>query len=255
MTSKVSVAIITKNEEHNIRYCLESVRWADEVVVVDSGSTDATTDICREFGCRVFETSWLGFAKTKQFAVNQCTNEWVFVLDADEVVSERLQAAIPAIINHSGYNGFRIKRESFYLGKAIKYSGWNRDFTLRLFRKDKGRFNNKLVHESVFIHEGMIGEVRHPILHYTYPRVEVHIEKMVRYAKLGAEQRYADGKRSNFVRPMISGMFKFFKMFVLKAGMLDGKEGLILALNASFGEYLKYIFLWEKSRKNHDSHT
>lgn len=253
MTAKVSVAIITKNEEHNIRSCLKSIRWADEIVVVDSGSSDATPNICRDFGCRVVETSWLGFAKTKQLAVDHCSHEWVFVLDADEVVSDKLQSAIPLVINNTGFHAFRIKRNSFYLGKAIRYSGWGSDYTLRLFRKDSGRFNNKLVHESVVMHEGTTGKIHDPIFHYTYPRVGSHIEKMVVYARLGAEQHYANGRRCNLFMPLFSGMFKFVKMYIMKAGIFDGKEGLILALNASFGEYLKYLLLWEKSRHNQDS--
>lgn len=242
--NSLSVAIITKNEEKNISRCLNSVTWVDEIVVVDSGSQDRTKDICLEFNCKFYERDWQGYGETKQIAVDLCTNGWVLVLDADEVVTEELQRSIKNILQDPQFLGYKIKRNSFYLGQRIEHCGWGKDYPLRLFKKDQGGFNDKIVHESIEI-EGPIGKIEQPMQHFTYPTIEEHINKMTKYAKLGASQ--SDKKTGRLSKAIFSGIFKFIKMYFLKLGFLDGKKGFLLCINSAFGVYLKYIYIWESN--------
>lgn len=244
MNNKLSVTIITKNEEDNIQRCLNSVKWADEIVVVDSGSTDKTVDICKLYpNCKVHYIPWQGFGKQKQTAINLTKNDWVLSLDADEEISQELKEDIKRILDNPLANGYKIKRKSYFLNKIINHCGWNNDYTLRLFNRFKGKFNQKLVHESVNI-EGNATIINSPIIHYTYPKIEDHVTKMIRYSKLGAMNKKAN---ASIVNALIRGFLKFFKMYFLKLGFLDGKRGFILCFNSGFGVYLKYIYIWEKN--------
>lgn len=247
--NKLSVAIITKNEELNIERCVKSVAFADEIVVVDSGSTDNTIEICDKLGCKVYSSEWLGFAKTKQKVVDLCSNNWVLVLDADEEVTVDLKKGIEEVLNNPKHYGYRIKRQSFYLKRKIKHSGWDKDYTLRLFNKEKGRFNNKLVHESIVVDDNNIGLTNGILNHYTYKDIENHIEKMIRYSKLGSQEAFRKGKKASICKAVLRGIFKFIKMYILKLGFLDGKQGFVLALNSAFGVYLKYLYIWEMNEK------
>lgn len=244
---KLSVTIITKNEEANIERCLKSVDWADEIVVVDSESTDRTVEICEAFAsCKVFRLPWEGFGKTKQKAVDQAGNDWILSIDADEQVSPELREKILDILSAGPqYNGYRIKRRSFYLGKLMRYSGWNSDYQLRLFNKKFGRFNKKTVHESVQM-SGPVGRIEEVLFHYTYPDVSAHVEKMDRYASLAAEALYKQGDKASLFEALLHAKMKFLKMYIVQLGFLDGRAGLILALNSAYGAYLKYLKLWKK---------
>lgn len=241
----ISVAIITKNEEQNIGRCLESVKWADEIVVVDSGSTDSTLEICKKYHCKIHQSSWLGFSRTKQLAVDQCTNEWVLVLDADEEVTPDLKTKILDAIKFPGFSAYRINRRSFYLGKLIKYCGWNKDYPLRLFEKAKGRFDNKIVHESIEMKDGKTGTIEEVMLHYPYPDLHSHLLKIDAYTTLGAAELFEQGKSSSINKAVMRGVFKFIKMSFLQRGFLDGKTGFVLCINSAYGVYLKYLKLWE----------
>lgn len=242
--NKLSIAIITLNEEKNIRRCLKSVEWADDVVILDSGSTDRTKEICYGFGCRVFETEWLGFGKTKQKAVNLCKNNWVLVLDADEELTNKLTQKIKQILRNPQASGYRIKRDSFYLNQKIKYCGWRKDYPLRLFNKKKGAFDDKIVHETIIIPDGNIRKIKQPMLHYTYPKLEDHINKMLHYSRLNAKAQRKE-KKSCIAVAIFHGLFKFIKMYFIKLGFLDGKKGFLLSFNSAFGVYLKYLYIWE----------
>ena len=247
MKNRLSVTIITKNEEENIKRCLESVKWVDEIVVVDSGSSDKTVEICKDFGCKVIETDWKGFGKTKKFAVDSAKNDWIFSVDADEEVTYELKDRIKSILKSPKYSGYRIKRSSFYLGRNIKQC-WNKDYPLRIFNRKYGNFNKKIAHESVEL-KGKIGTINERLLHYTYPNISSHIQKMDKYTELGAKQKSKEGKRITISGSIIRGGLKFIKMYFINRGFLDGKEGFILSLNSAFGVYLKYLKLWE-IRKN-----
>ena len=263
--NKISIIIVCKNEAHNIRRCLESVKWADEIVIFDTGSTDETLQICREYGCTIYNADkWEGFGHAKHSAVNYAKNDWVFSIDADEEMSIELQermkswewgvgsgelnSQLPTPNSQLPPNGYNIKRVSFYMGKKIRFSGWQSDTPLKFFNKTKGNFNQKIVHESVQI-EGKKGKINEVLYHYTYPFIKTHITKMMFYSELGAEQDFQKGKKSDICKAIFSGLYKFIRMYLLKLGFLDGKAGLILAVNSAFGAYLKYIYLWEKTKK------
>lgn len=243
MNNKLSATIITHNEEENIEKCLKSLHWVDEIVVVDSYSQDRTVEICKKYNCIVIQTEWLGFGKTKQVAVNQAGNDWILSIDSDEEVSGELAEKIKLILADPKYNGYRIKRNSFYLGKEIKHCGWNSDFPIRLFNKTSGRFNEKVVHESVVIN-GEKGKLKESLYHYTYPTISKHIGKINRYTDLALIES-GNLKQYSILASIFLGLNKFFKMYFLQKGFLDGKAGFLLSLNSAFGIYLKYIKMWK----------
>jgi glycosyltransferase involved in cell wall biosynthesis len=247
---KLSVTIITKNEEENIKRCLASVTWADEIVVVDSGSTDKTVEICEKYGCKVIQTEWWGFGKTKQFAVNSATYDWIFSIDADEEVTPELAKKIQKLLSQSSLkSGYKVKRQSFYVKQWIRYCGWDRDYPLRLFNRKQGNFNDKLVHESVEI-DGDVGKIEKTLKHYTYPNLKSHIDKINKYSDLGAKSLFEKGKQSSIFNALFHSFSKFIKMYVIQKGFLDGKIGFILSYNSAFGVWLKYLKLWEKNNSD-----
>lgn len=245
----ISVVIITKNEELNIERCLRSVQWASETVIVDSGSTDHTLDICKKYNCNIIQTEWLGFGKTKQLAVQSASNEWVLSIDADEEVTPELQSKIIELVQSPTTNGYTIKRNSFYLERMIRYSGWQNDYPLRLFNKKMGQFNDAPVHESVVMNNGStINAIDTPLIHYPYPTIACHLNKINLYTSLGAEQLHQQQKRVSLPYAFISGGVKFLKTYFIKGGFLDGKEGLVLATLSGFSSTLKYLKLWSLGR-------
>lgn len=248
MKTPISVTIITKNEQQNIRRCLQSLSWADEIIVVDSGSEDDTVAICEEFGCRVYQEDWQGFGKTKQKAVSYAGNDWIFSIDADEEVTDALRERIITLFKEPvTVQAFRVHRRSFYLGKMIKHSGWNKDYPLRIFNRNAGGFNEKAVHESVHV-EGTVERLQETLLHFTYPTLESHLQKMNQYSTLGAQTLFEKGYRVTVCGALFRGKLKFMKMYLLKAGFLDGLTGFVLALNSAFGVFLKYMKLWKLNR-------
>lgn len=245
MKSKLSVTIITKNEAVNISRCLNSVSWADEIVVVDSGSTDDTLKICREYNCRIIESNWLGFGKTKQLAVAQAENDWILSIDADEELTPELQLEIRKLAEEDfGNQAYKIKRTSYYLGKKINFCGWQNDAPLRLFNRKMGGFNDKALHESVITHQQR-STLKNRMEHHTYPTLESHFRKMKFYGVITAEQLKKKGKKSSPFSAYIRGLLKFFKMYLLQFGFLDGINGFRLCKNSAWGVWYKYKRLWE----------
>ncbi len=245
----ISVAVIVKNEAENLPQMLKSISWVDEIIILDTGSQDNTIAIAKNAGCKVYESPWLGFGKCKQLAVEYCSHDWVLSLDADEVVTPQLQEKLIEISKSDSYcAGYRIKRKSFYLNKMIKYCGWNKDYTLRFFRKDKGKFNDKMVHESVQI-DGEIGYIKEHLLHYTYPTINSHLEKMVLYSDLASKSLFSKGKKSSLTGAYCKANWKFITMYILKFGFLDGKTGFLLSYNSAMGVFWKYSKLWEFNKK------
>lgn len=240
----LSAAIITKNEEARIGRCLASLSWVGEIVVVDSGSSDRTVEICEAAGCRVVRSEWLGFGKTKQRAVESCSNDWVLVVDADEEVSDGLRESIGEVLEDPRCPGYRIRRVSYYLGQRMRHCGWGNEYVLRLFDRNKGRFDERSVHESVVMAEGPVGTIGEPLLHHTCPDIETHIGKMVRYARLSAREQ-TNATRASIASAVARGLWKFLSMYLFRLGMLDGRRGLILCLNSAFGAYLKRLYIWE----------
>jgi|SRR5690554_943697 len=240
MSDKLSVTIITKNEEENIERCLRSVDWADEIVVVDSGSQDNTVQICRQFGCLIVESEWLGFGKTKQLAVDTASNDWILSIDADEELSQPLQKEISELTNQ-GFddNAYRIRRSSFYLSKMIRYCGWQSDAPLRIFNRNQGGFNDKSVHESVITAQKIVS-LKNRMLHYTYPTLESHFRKMKFYGDIAAENLYKKSKNCSSTGAIVRGLAKFIKMYTLQFGFLDGIIGYKLCKNSAWGVWYKY---------------
>ncbi len=244
---KITVTIITKNEAHNIERCLRSVEWADEIIIADSCSTDNTVAICDDYGCRVFSPEWKGFGRTKQFCVDQAANNWILSIDADEELSPALIEIIQSITPDDDVVGYHIKRDSFYLRRLIQYSGWQGDYPLRLFKKNCCRFTDDIVHEKV-ITKGKTKKIEACMLHYTYPSISTHLKKCDRYSSLGAERLFQAGKRSGFLKPILHSSFRFIRMYFIHKGVLDGREGFLLACITSFEVFLKYCKLWEMQR-------
>jgi glycosyltransferase involved in cell wall biosynthesis len=252
MKQKLSVVIITYNEEANIRRTLESVKWADEIIVVDSGSTDGTDAICREYTDKVVHHDWQGYAKQKNFAIGNASGEWVLSLDADEPVEPELAEEIRNIISSPrSLDGYWMPRKTFFLGKWVRHGGWYPDYNLRLFRRGKGRFEERAVHESLHV-QGTAGRTCHALEHYTYPDLATYIATMNKYSSLAVDVMSHKGITSfraswvNIViRPVLTFLFKYF----FRLGFLDGKHGLVLNLMHSYYVFAKYAKAWEYQSK------
>ncbi|GBE06425.1 MAG TPA: glycosyltransferase family 2 protein [Nitrospirae bacterium] len=244
----LSVAIITHNEEHNIREALESVKWADEIVVVDSFSTDRTREICREYTDKVHSLKWEGFSKQKSRAVSMTTQPWVLVLDADERVTDGLRAEITSLIlSDPSDDGYYIARKNHFGKKWIRHGGWWPDHTLRLFRRGKGIFKTREVHEAINV-DGTTGYLKNPLEHYTYRDSRDYMRRMQTYSTLAAKELFKRGKRSNILDIIVRPVATFCRMYVLQMGILDGIYGIILACLYSVYTYNKYSKLRKMQR-------
>lgn len=248
----VSIVIITKNEEKNIRGALESIKNRAETIVVDAFSTDRTVDICREYTDRIYQAEWRGYARQKQMAIEHAKGPWIFILDADERFTESLWEEISRIVKNNGqYSGFYIPRKNFFLGKWIRNGGWWPDYTLRLFKKDVSHVEQREVHEKVIVN-GAAGYLQEPIEHYTYRTIADSIKKMEIYSTLSAKeilQNNPEPSRFSIIsKLLIRPPFTFLKMFFLKQGFRDGLHGFVLAVLYSFYTFMKYVKAWEQSR-------
>lgn len=247
----LSVAIITKNEEENIRQCLQSVTFAEQVVIVDSGSTDATLHIAGEFGCEIYSEAWQGFGPQKQMAIDKCRQPWILVLDADERIPPETAAVMKSIIAGSNVKeaGFSFPRKNYFQGRWIKHAGWWPDRIIRMFRKEAGRMSTALVHESVEV-QGAIGDLDVPIEHCTESRLSKIIQKIDKYSTLGAETAFKERKKSSTAGAFLRAMLTFLQDYFLRLGMLDGMPGLTLAVTDSINKFFKYAKLSELTRAN-----
>jgi len=242
---KISVAIITKNEEKNIRECLESLRFADEIVVVDSGSTDTTREICRRYGAQVFQEDWQGFARQKNSAVARTRNDWVLSIDADERIPAELGEEIARVLNQNpSLDGYFVARKNYFLGRWIKRCGWFPDYNLRLFRKDRGHFEEREVHERVTV-LGEVGYLRHPLEHFTYRSLSDFIQRLDRYSSLAAREMKNEGRRFRYTDLFFRPPLTFFQMYLIRAGFLEGYFGFLLSILYSFYTFAKYSKLKE----------
>jgi glycosyltransferase involved in cell wall biosynthesis len=234
----VSVAVIALDEEERLRACLESVAWADEVVVIDSGSGDKTVPIAREFTDRVLFHAWEGYGAQKNFALAQCHGDWILSLDADERVSEPLRAEIDATLAAGPAEiGFRIPRQNFFQGAWVRHGGWYPDLQLRLFRRGRGTFTGSAVHESVRV-DGPVGRLKAPLVHQSYRGVADFVARANRYSELAARELAGTGRGGSLADLLLRPSWRFLSMYVLRAGFLDGWRGFILAVL-----YAHYVFL------------
>jgi glycosyltransferase involved in cell wall biosynthesis len=242
---KVSVIVITLNEEREIGDCLESVTWADEIVVVDSGSSDRTIEIAKKFTDQVVYHQWVGFAAQKNWAVELATHPWVLSLDADERVSPELRAEIERLLESPPrFVGYQIPRKNFFLGRWIRHGGWSPDYVLRLFRRDAGRFTERRVHESVTV-RGEVGTLQSPLEHYTYRSMVDYFQRMDRYSTLAAEEMFEGGKRAHLIDLLLRPCATFLKMFLLRQGFRDGMDGFLLSRLYSIYTFAKYAKLYK----------
>lgn len=243
MRSSIATLILTYNEEENLRDCIESVKWSDEIVVIDSYSEDNSVQIALEYTEKVYKRKFDDFASQRNFGLEKIESEWVLVVDADERVTSNLKEEILEKLNNSCVQGYKIPRKNYFLGKWIKYCGWYPDYTMRLFKVAGNRYTG-LVHEGLDIEKFV--KLNNPFIHYTYRDIEHYVNKLNHYSTLDAEKKYSAGKRRSILYIIIRPIFEFIKLFILERGFLLGNEGLILSILMSYYQFLKSAKLWEK---------
>ncbi len=253
----LSVAIVTRNEEDNLARTLASVAWADQIIVVDSGSTDGTVEIARRANATVLERPWPGFAAQKNFAIAQCTSEWVLSLDADEELSTNLQQEIRQILSSEpSVDAFYLKRRNFFLGRWIRHGGFYPDAKLRLFRRGAPHpleFEQRLVHETIRPH-GKTATLQFDLIHHAYPTLESYIEHMDRYSSLGAQMLVEKGRAPTGIFAFLAHVLfipalAFKWNYIFRLGILDGREGLLQHLYHAGYSSWKYAKAWDLARK------
>jgi glycosyltransferase involved in cell wall biosynthesis len=254
MPLTLSVAIITKNEEANLARTLASVRWADEIVIVDCGSTDQTPAIARQFGAKFFSEAWKGFGAQKNSAIARCSCEWVLSLDADEEVSPELAQDIRALLQRQPeHESYCLPRRNFFLGRPLRHGGYYPDPKLRLFRRGSVLFEERAVHETMRS-TAPAGRLRGDLIHHAYPTLDAYIEHMNRYSSLGAGQAVERGKTSRSLPAFLWNVWvvpasTFLYNYFLRLGFLDGREGLLQHLYHAAYVSWKYAKAWEESRR------
>ncbi|MBR0055968.1 MAG: glycosyltransferase family 2 protein [Kiritimatiellae bacterium] len=249
---RISVCIICGNEIRNIRRCLESVKWADEIVVVDSFSTDGTFATAGEYTSKVIRQEWLGYIGQKKFAAEQASCPWIFFVDADEEVSTGLRGEIEETFAKpipDGVNGFNCPRLVHYLGRWIRHGDWYPDMKLRLFRKAFGECGGEEPHDRISV-EGRVRNFSHPLNHYTYDSISDQLRQIDRFSTISAET-HSRRRRPSYFDLCGHALYRFLRCYFLQRGFLDGIPGLIVAVNVAFGTFSKYAKLWE--RKNSES--
>lgn len=251
INTKISATIITLNEEDSIRECIESLKFADEIIVVDSGSKDKTVKVSLDLGAKVIQQEWLGFGTQKQLAVDQTENSWVFCIDADERVSSELNAEIEALKQQNDINpkAFNMPRCNRFLGRWLRHGEGYPDHNLRLFHKKHACWSDHRVHEHV-ITEEKVGLLKGDILHESEDGVFDYLQKQNRYTSLQAEAMFAKGKRSSVSRMLVSPVTRFIKFYFIRRGFQDGAPGLIHVLIGCINSMMKYAKLIELQRKN-----
>jgi glycosyltransferase involved in cell wall biosynthesis len=246
---KLTVTVITRNEAANIAAALESVSWADETVVVDSHSTDDTVSIARRLATRVEVREWSGYSAQKNFAADLASHDWILSLDADERVTPALASEIRQVLGTAPtFNGYRIPRVAWYLGRWIRSTDWYPDYQLRLYNRRAGRWNGRRVHESVAV-DGPIGRLQREIEHYPYRDISHHLRTIDRYTTLAAQDQLAAGRRASAWQTFFYPRFAFLRNYILRGGFREGSVGLVVSLLNSYYVFLKLAKLWELERQ------
>lgn len=235
--NSISVIIICFNEAHHIKKCLDSAKFADEIIVLDSGSTDGTRDIAKTYTAKVFESEWLGFGPQKNKALSLASCDWVLSLDADEAVSPALIDEIKQLRGEK--SAYAIPRQSSYLGKMIRFGDWGNDKVLRLFRRDSAQFTDDSVHETLKV-EGEIGELTQKMTHDAFETLEQVLHKLNVYSSLGAKNKIEQGNSGGLFKAITHGLWTFLRGYVFRLGFLDGKQGFMLAVSNAEGCYYRY---------------
>jgi len=245
---KLSVGLIVNNEERILGKTLDAIKdLADEIIIIDSGSTDSTIEIAKSKGAKVFLEEWKGFGPQKNSVIEKCSGEWILLIDADEVVSPELKEKIKEIIEKNENKVYEINRCSVCFGKELKYGGWSNQYATRLWKKGSVKVSDNLVHEE-FLTELPKEKIKEKIYHYTYLTLSDYIARFDRYTTLGAEEYLKRGKKASFFNIVINPFFKFIRMYILRLGFLDGLEGLIIAIFSGMYTMTKYFKLRELER-------
>ncbi|MCK5849861.1 MAG: glycosyltransferase family 2 protein [Kiritimatiellae bacterium] len=248
MREKVSACITAGNEEKNIRRCLDSVKWADEIIVVDSFSTDRTVEICREYTNRVYSHRWLGYIGQKNLIKDLADGPWILFIDADEEISESLRDEIIAELESDSCNkiaGYEFTRLVKFLGRWIKHGDWYPDIKLRIFRKDRGHCGGKEPHDKTTVN-GPVKHLHGDMYHYTYDEISDQLETINRFSSITANGQYADKKTFHMHDLLLRPIIRFIRSYIFRRGFMDGLPGLIIAMTCSYGVFVKYAKLWEK---------
>ena len=241
---QLSIIVITKNEAHNIAACLESVRFADQIVVLDGGSTDSTIELAKNMGAHVsIDAYWQGFGVQKNRALALASGVWVLSIDADERVTPQLQAEIVTAMRSAEFNVYCFPRLSSYCGQYMRHSGWYPDYTTRLFKRGFAEFSNDLVHEKLVTSQS-VGRLQARLLHESFTSFEAVLDKANRYSTAGAKTLLAKGKKASLGKALGHGFWAFFRTYILRFGFLDGRMGLVLAISNAEGTYYRYLKLW-----------
>ncbi len=242
--AKISVYVIAFNEENKIGSALASVTWADEIVVVDSGSTDRTVEIAKKYGASVVQIPFEGFGRLRNRALEACTNEWIFSLDADERCTPEVHDEIKQIVSdHAALNAYFVPRRNYFMGRWIRHSGWYPDYRQpQLFRNGMFRYKDDPVHEG-FVASGRVGYLKNAIWQIPFQDLEQVIEKMQRYSSLGADKLAARGVKSSIVKAFLHGLMAFIRIYLLKGGFLDGGAGFVTAFGNFEGTFYRYAKL------------
>ncbi|MCX7770750.1 MAG: glycosyltransferase family 2 protein [Proteobacteria bacterium] len=248
MKLPLSVSIISFNEEDNIGRCLESIKdIADEIIVVDSHSTDRTCEIAERYGAKVYTEDWKGHVAQKNSALEKCNNPWVLALDCDEVVSEELKKSIIDAINNPIAEGYEVNRRTYYAGRWINHA-WYPDWKLRLVRREKAKWVGTDPHDRLQI-DGKIQRLSGDLYHYSYRNVTDHFKRVVTYAVISAEAYMKEERKAGLLEIVFNPLYGFFKHYVLKLGFLDGMQGFIISMSNFFYTFLKYALIWEKKQR------
>lgn len=256
MKEKISVCVLTFNEERKIERCLKSITWCDEIVVMDSLSTDGTLEICRKYTDKIYQHEWLGYVGQRNLVRSFATHQWILFLDSDEEISPALRDEIIAEFEKGSgeYVGYEFPRQVYFAGRWIRHGEWYPDVKLRLFKKSVGRTEGQEPHDRVVV-MGKVKRLRSPLWHYTYDDVRDCIDTLNRFSSITAQQRFVQGKRFVWTDVFIRPMLRFLKGYVLKLGFLDGAHGFMIAYINAFGVFAKNCKLWEAElRSREDFH-
>lgn len=241
---KITALAITLNEAHNIEAYIESLWFADEIVIVDSFSTDKTVSLASKYGkVTVFQRVFDNFSAQKNFAISKAKNDWVTFFDLDEEITAALANEIVETLKNPTAAAYSVKRDFYFMGKRIKYSGLQNDFTVRFFNKNHCRYNTNLVHETLEV-DGKTEILKNSLPHHTYKSFDDYTSKMHKYSALQAEMLFAKGKKPNYYHFLFRPFYRFWNQFIFRLGILDGKEGFVLAYVSAFSVFKRYVNLW-----------